>query len=521
MGQNKKGVLLYPDHKLVTRRDFLAAGVIDFAALTMFPTLFQLFLSKRAVAAPSSCPDQTSANPSPLPPFMQLNLAGGAMLAANFVPRDLNGDLISSYSLMGMGSRSLMLSPSPVTGNPVRLVDALGVQVKSGQGGGFFERSGLLAGLNQARNRIASLNPTDPKLIAARDFMDKTACVGFVVNSRDDSNANRFDLAGLVTRAGFTGTKLANIKGSSFSQSPAITSAPAPLLLQSYNDIVGALSPRSGPYGTMTTAQVAELFKTVRDLSDVQTSMLSGGLRDQTRLGDAIYCGAENNRQIASAPLPPGLDPRTDTALQAIWQINGGSQANSQAVIFASAASSTIKKLSGCSRVELGGYDYHNNTRTTGDAQDTAAGNRIGQLLQTAAALGQKLFLYVSTDGATVSANSATSDTTPWTSDRGNAGLVLVFVYDPVARPSIGREDGVPINLNQVGYLDEGQAAARNEFIPGWDAERAAVAVFANYLRWHYGSSQWRAAYDAVMKPLGMDGIMTSTDLSKTLRVLA
>ena len=121
--------------------------------------------------------------------------------------------------------------------------------------------------------------------------------------------------------------------------------------------------------------------------------------------------------------------------------------------------------------LDIGGFDYHNGTRTSGDAKDLEAGIVIARVLQSAALLGKKVFVCVTSDGSVSSADSQIAGS-PWTSDRGAAGSTYMISYDPAGPHQI--------KSNQLGFFNGGQAADET-FITGGSAELTAVAMFANY----------------------------------------
>ena len=135
-------------------------------------------------------------------------------------------------------------------------------------------------------------------------------------------------------------------------------------------------------------------------------------------------------------------------------------------------AYNSIKNQAGAVSLEIGGYDYHNNTRTTGDAKDQEAGEAVGRILETAALLNRPVMVYVMSDGAVVSAKSNARDSV-WSSDQGSAGVAYLFYFNPVGRPAT--------SSFQIGSFTAGQAAD-DKFVTGNSPEQAAAAVFANYL---------------------------------------
>ncbi len=135
-------------------------------------------------------------------------------------------------------------------------------------------------------------------------------------------------------------------------------------------------------------------------------------------------------------------------------------------------AYNALKSNCGSVALELGGYDYHDNTRTTGDARDLEAGRNVGRILETANALGKPVFMYVTSDGA-VSSQKSSNQGSPWNSDRGTGGVSYMLYFNPNGRP---QTSGF-----QIGSFTQGQVAD-DSFVTGNSPEAAAAAVFANYL---------------------------------------
>ena len=122
--------------------------------------------------------------------------------------------------------------------------------------------------------------------------------------------------------------------------------------------------------------------------------------------------------------------------------------------------------------LEVGGCDYHNMTRTSGDTKDLEIGTVLGNVLQSLAVMGKKGFVTFSTDGAVTSPDSDIPGAV-WASDRGVASGSYMMGYDPVG-PHI-------MKGFQVGHYTSGQAAD-DLFLTGGNTELAAAASFVNYM---------------------------------------
>jgi hypothetical protein len=209
------------------------------------------------------------------------------------------------------------------------------------------------------------------------------------------------------------------------------------------------------------------------------------------------------------------VDPRLDSRVTGIWGIANGA-GSTDALVQAGLVYTALQGYSKCARINLGGYDYHNNTRTTGDTKDQQAGTLVGKILATAQALGKPCFVFVTSDGSVESADSAMVGTA-WRSDRGDAGMAFIFAYDPNGRPvTLNRAEGFGL-AHQIGWFTSEQAAARTGFVAGWNDEKAAAAAFANYLKF---ANRWDL-YSPVMCQFGQNTTeyFSATDLDRILKL--
>lgn len=426
----------------MTRRELLSTGLISFSASLSLPPLLAI-LSRAGVAQAQelNCP---SGSTNGLCPLITLNLSGGAALAANFVPVDQAGQFLPSYSRMGLGSGANLpierafCNNVPFAGNNI---------------------SGFLAGLKQS---------------ATPQCLSGAAFVGVCVRSQDDSQSNKFDLTGMAIKAGVRGSILPNlgknnVNGTGNKNMAAFIAPPSPLIVNSFDDISGSLGV-SGRLASLSEPQKAGLFKLIENLSTHQAQKLLG-LSGGGLLNQLVRCASGDNTKLISSPTNT-VDPLQNAALSTIWNINAQTNRSSQDFVFATMVHNSLNGNAATCNLEMGGYDYHNNTRTTGDQKDLEAGMVLGRILESCRATGKKAFVVVTTDGSVVSATSD-SPATPWTSDRGTAGMIYMMGYNPVACP---QTKGF-----QLGRFTTGQAAD-DQFLTGNQPELAAAAMFANYL---------------------------------------
>jgi hypothetical protein len=430
--------------KPVSRRDFLAAGLIPFSATMMMPQWLNLLMPSNAFAA-TNCPNPTS----DMIPFITLNLSGGAGLSGNYIALDQGGQMLPSYTNMGLGK-------APPVEREFGNVGFAGMN-----GGALISK--FLQGVRET----------------APNGIQKTAFVAVCVRSRDDSSENKFAADGLLARAGLMGSLLPNLGRrantvAGIGQAAAVLPPPAPLIVNSFTALANSLG-YAGALGTVLKPQQKEaLARLVSQLSASQTRKLAS-VQSGDEIKTVLDCAGIKNEDLlkqGTGAVDPRLDMQAGAQINTIWNINAGTAANNQDLIFASMAYNALKNQCGSVALELGGYDYHDNTRTTGDTRDLAAGRNIGRMLETANALNRPVYIYVTSDGATSSAQSDTPGA-PWTSDRGTAGLAFILYFNPAGRPATSG--------SQIGFYTAGQVASE-AFVTGSSPEAAAAAVFANYL---------------------------------------
>lgn len=453
-------------HRPITRREFLAAGLIPFSASIFAPNWMKLLLgSDFAMAADCPTPDAS------MIPFMCVDLAGGAGLQANFIPHTQDLQLLKSYTKMGLGLTSTLpieraFGNVPFAGQNTANNNAL--------------ISGFLAGF---RNTAASAEAN-------------TAFVGMAISSMDDSAANALSPVGMITKAGLAGTKLPAL-GTSDTDSggrhrPAMITPPAPLVVRNFNDIQNALGYAESLGTLLNKEQKLSLSKLVDRLNGTQARKLAS-ISNGKQIQNLIECAGIKNSELITTGggvVDPALVPEVAT----IWNMGNTTQK-----AFASIAYNTIVGNAGAASISLGGFDYHDNTRTSGDAKDREAGELIGRIIATAAALQKKVFIFVSTDGSVGSNSESVSGV--WTGDRGNASAGYLLFYDPAKRPET--------SSFQVGAYTNEQVTDPKALTA--TPEAAAATAFANWLKVNNRLDLYSSIAERIIATADLDKVLRFT----------
>ncbi len=429
--------------KPITRRDFLAHGMIPFAASIFMPNWMKLLSPENSLAQTiTSCPVANSS----MIPFIQYNLSGGAGLMANYIPRDAAGNQLTNYSKMGLGGPGV---PEEIEFGNVPFAGNLnGVLI-----------SQVLAGIRATSSQATR---------------DKTAFIGVCVRSKDDSRDNPFAMNGLAHLAGLAGTKLPHLGNqdtpTGIRQSPCFASPPSPLIVKSFNDIANSLT-YTETLAQLNQKQKEKLTKLVSSLNTSQSKRLMAS-QAGSDIQKLIDCAGVKNNQLISEGAST-LSPVNDANVASVWGLNANTQPNNENFVLGSMVYNTLNGQAGSCSFDKGGYDYHGSTRAQTNAKDLEAGQAIGRILETAERMGKPVFLVVTTDGS-VSSVDSTDRQAQFNSDRGSAGMMYVFMYSPSGRPST--------NGFQIGHYTSAQAADDTTAV-GNSAELATQAVFANWLK--------------------------------------
>ncbi|HET7757899.1 MAG TPA: hypothetical protein VFK87_11640 [Steroidobacteraceae bacterium] len=456
----------------MSRRDFLAAGFLGAQGMVIGPAwLGSLLKASRANAALS--PDMQALlgsgqcnvpSGSGSLPFICFDLAGGANLVGSEVLVGVQGGQANFLSTAGFNRLG-------VPGNMVP--GANSAFVSSALGLLWHSDGAILRGILTKATTAATAAGTNGAVIPAM--------------SQNDTQSNTTNPIYGIAKAGAKGTVLpligtrSSVSGGN-SQALMYTIDPSlqPATIQQPSDAV-ALAPIP-PGGTPDPLAVAELESETRisggtaayqGSSSTDTefagvlSAPSGStpgvqlysaptadaaLKNQVR---CAYVKAANTADIFSAG-PAGLDPTRDAL------ITGGATPIFTATDFQDQdvqMTATVMKLvidgyAGAGTIAMGGYDYHDGTRATGEMRNFKAGQMIGAVLEYAQRRGSAVMIQVMSDGS-LNANSMVDNSVDgrgklgWQGDNSSVAATFFLVYSPTGRPQL--RNGVA--GQQIGYF--------------------------------------------------------------------
>lgn len=432
-----KKYLSYPEHKMpVSRRDFLAAGIGNFAAYMAAPTVADmLFNAGIAHGQALDCPKPAVG--AALPGILTINPTGGQAIQGIVVPLDRNQQKLASYSRHSMGTNP----------NTVQAFGAL--WNNDNPASGTFINQLNAAGITAANCKV----------------------IGVACRTGSDSSNNRNGIEGMALTAKFVGSLLPNLgRQNSLTGGgylPANGNPSAPLVVGSFTNIRNALSIQ-GALAGMSVQQKESVIATIGKFNERQIASL-GSLNGLDTLNKVLQCAGVQNIQI-NRQGANGVDPVGNTAVAGVWGLNANSSVNSEAYILGAMAFNTFSGQAGTSTFTRGGYDYHGNALANTRNQDVTIMDYCAKAVRTAAALQRPAVILLRTDGS-CSSNDSTA-AADWQGDRDD-GMHLMILYSP---------SGVNVTKAQIGAYTSTQSVDLTVGA-GDNQDRLAKIIMANILK--------------------------------------
>ena len=447
----------------VTRRDFLAQGLIAGSGIVLSPSLFGLLRkSDAALAQTMQC---VLTGGSGRIPFLCFDLAGGASVAGSNVMVGGPGGQLDFLPAAGYEKLGL----------PDTMLPSLPGQLNSELGLAFHADSAFLRGILSKTSAATRANVNGTVICTRSD--------------NDTANNPHNPMYG-IAKAGASGD-LVTLVGSDSSESGGNSVAPMSLIdptirptkVDRPRDVTGLVD--TGRLVELLDADDAgAVMRAVERISDLKLAKMS----EDAIVESLIQCGyLQSTRLVEQFGNPSLLDPLLDTDItgQATSIFAANEITQGDFLKTASVMKLVVNGLAGAGTIEFGGYDYHDSTRATGEREDFIAGQAMGAALEYAARRGRQLMLYVFSDGSVDSDGTLDNSVNGrgkgvWKSDDSQTASVFILVYDPAGRPPLTRPTASQIGyFRPSGSLETGATRVSN------NVEQLVQAVVLNYLALH------------------------------------
>ena len=495
--------LLHADHpRPVTRRDFLAAGLISGQAAVLIPSAVMTLL-----AAPRSARAQLAGDIQGL-----VNSCGISTTGANKIPFicfDLAGgaNLNGSEALIGQaGGQMNLLSAAGYNrlGLPANLLPtASGTNVSTALGLAWHSDGAILRGI-QSKASAGAQGNTNGVAIAA-------------VSQNDTQNNPHNPMYGIAMAGAdgallrLIGTQATVSGGNSMAPAALINLTEIPSVITQASDVTGLVN--TGALGSMfpgnPSATIAVLESTARLTGGTNLSSFSGKLGQvQVNPGDAnsdsslksgLLCGDAKTTALVNtfgnpASLNPDIDPDIVGSASSIFTAADYQSGMVRAT--AAVMKMVVSGFAGAGTITLGGYDYHDSTRATGETKNFFAGQMIGATLEYAKRKNMPLMVYVFSDGSLTSTgmvdNSAAGrGKLGWQGDNSSQAATFFLVHNPAGRPQLMAGG----SGNQIGYYNA-DGTVNTSSSPASNAVNLLVnTVCLNYMALHGQTGNFAATF--------------------------
>jgi hypothetical protein len=446
----------------VTRREFLAQGLIAGAAVVASPSLFGALRSGDARAQAAECGISLGAG---LIPFVCFDLGGGASVAG------------SNVLVGGPGGQLDLISPAGYLklGLPDTMLPSLPGQVNTELGLAFHADSAFLRGI---------LDKTSPTTRA-----NVNGCV-ICARSENDTGNNPHNPMYGINRAGADGN-LVTLIGTDPSESGGNSRAPMSMIDPAKRPV--KIDRPEDATGLVDTGKLVDLLSpehagAVMQAMETLSERKLEKITESALLEELIRCSyVESTYLVETFGDPSNLDPRNDPIIvgQADSILTAQDLGRSEFRKAASVMKLVVNGFAGAGTIEFGGYDYHDSTRATGERKDFVAGQAMGTVLEYAARRSQQLMLYVFSDGSVdcdgVLDNSADGRGKGiWKSDNSSTAAVFILVYDPAGRPQLASPA-----RQQIGWFRQSGDSETSASRVSNNVTLLAEAIVLNFLALH------------------------------------
>jgi hypothetical protein len=443
-------------HVMKTRRDFMAQGFLGMTAFALAPSALSL-ISDAANAQISGCSAPAITG---MTPVIIIDLSGGGNIAgSNVIVGGAGGqmDLLADYSSLGL---------------PPDFHPSLAGRTNNEMGLVFHSDSGILRGI---QNVAAT---------STRANIDGTI---FCSTSDDDTANNQSNPIYWLNKAGAKG-QLQQLAGTSQSETGGRSKAPtssvnpsvAPVRVTSNQDAVNLVS-LGNRFSEFSSNQIDAILDTTGNISNRKIGLI-GRRSLPDRIKALIGCGfSQTSEQIKKFSLQ-NVEPNQDTVATTVFGrvSNTGIRNRSMPI-----TKLVLDGYIGVGTIVLGGYDYHDGSRATGEIKDFELGQVMGAIFELAARKQKDVVVYVLTDGGV--SRKETIDNTAngrgkyiWSGDSGQRSSSFMMVYKKDGKPFLRNS-----NKRQIGHFKANGAVEGSALLTSNSVVNTSKAMVANYLALH------------------------------------
>lgn len=426
--------LKHENHKRpMTRREFLSQGFMASCAAVTAPSLLNIFAGiNNANATGHDCGIGSIIAGNKIP-FVNIDLSGGANIAGSNVMVGGPGGQLDFLAEEGYSKLGL----------PADMLPALPGQLNTELGLAFHADSAMLRGI-LSKTSVTTRANVNGTVLCARSENDTSNNPHNPIYGINKAGANG-DLVSLV------GTRSSDSGGKSQAPENMIDPTVRPTRVVKPQDAMGLVD--TGKLLSLLDQQDAtRVMQTIERISALKINKLA----ETQEIKNIVQCGYAQTVDLVSRYGDPNvLNANADTDLiGAAESIFTAEDLNNDDLLkVASIAKLVINGFAGAGTISLGGYDYHDSSRATGEVKDFLAGQAIGATIEYAARKNTPVMVYVFSDGS-VASNGEIDNSAEgrgkgiWKGDNSSTSSVFFLVYNPN-----GQSQLVTPTSQQIGYF--------------------------------------------------------------------
>jgi len=164
--------------------------------------------------------------------------------------------------------------------------------------------------------------------------------------------------------------------------------------------------------------------------------------------------------------------------------------------------------------ITMGGFDYHDGTRASGEMRNFRAGRCIGACLEYAARKKVPLMIYVFSDGS-LSSNGRVDDSPggrgkgEWTGDNQQTAAAFFLVYNPTGRAALLDTGAGTARHQQLGYYSAGGDVVNSSSPAANNVNLLVQTVLLNYMALHDEADNYNALFGSALGAgTALDGLI-------------
>jgi hypothetical protein len=444
----------------LTRRDFLARGLMRGAAMVAAPSVLSLFASPQQAYAAlagdiatlrSACGIRVAG--AGKIPFICFDLAGGANIAGSNVLVGGQGGQMDFLTTAGYSKLGIPGNMIPGLAEAVAAAGGNGDHTDTRMGLGFHVDSAVLRGITE-RAGAGTLANINGAVLPAR--------------SENDTGNNPHNPMYGIFRAGADG-QLLSLVGSSNTESGGNSVYPMhlfnagarPVKIDRPSDVTGLVD-TGKLVGMLSQSDAVMVMESIARISDRKLGRIDTAVTADAVLKDLVRCGYVKSADLVDRfGNPSALNPMIDPMITGTNPIFTEAEINSDGEFAKTAAvmKLVVNGYAGAGCITMGGYDYHTGDRATGEQRDLRAGRCIGACLEYAARIGTPLMVYVFSDGGVFSNGMVDNSADGrgkgvWTGDDQQTASTYFLVYNPSGRPQLlGGSAAERARHQQIGWF--------------------------------------------------------------------